>query len=222
MKTLISWSGGKDSCFALYKSVQQGHQPCCLVNFVSEEYNRCCFHGITNDLISLQAESLGIPVVQYPVPADMKEYESRFKKAVTKLKQKYNAEGMVFGDIYLDEHKEWVERVCNEIGIIPVEPLWNLPVISIINEFISTGFKSVIVSGKADLFDKTFMGRIIDFDLVNELKSRNICVCGENGEFHSFVIDGPIFNKKIEILESEPVLKEGFWKHWFLDIKKFQ
>jgi len=222
MKTLISWSGGKDSCFALYKSVQQGHQPCCLVNFVSEEYNRCCFHGITNDLISLQAESLGIPVVQYPVPADMKEYESRFKKAVTKLKQKYNAEGMVFGDIYLDEHKEWVERVCNEIGIIPVEPLWNLPVISIINEFISTGFKSVIVSGKADLFDKTFMGRIIDFDLVNELKSRNICVCGENGEFHSFVIDGPIFNKKIEILESEPVLKEGFWKHWFLDIKKYK
>jgi uncharacterized protein (TIGR00290 family) len=193
-----------------------------LVNFVSEEYNRCCFHGITNDLISLQAESLGIPVVQYPVPADMKEYESRFKKAVTKLKQKYNAEGMVFGDIYLDEHKEWVERVCNEIGIIPVEPLWNLPVISIINEFISTGFKSVIVSGKADLFDKTFMGRIIDFDLVNELKSRNICVCGENGEFHSFVIDGPIFNKKIEILESEPVLKEGFWKHWFLDIKKYK
>jgi diphthamide synthase (EF-2-diphthine--ammonia ligase) len=79
-----------------------------------------------------------------------------------------------------------------------------------------------VVSCKADILGKDFIGRLFDKDLLQELKMKNICPCGENGEFHTFVIDGPIFKRRIEILESEPVLKEGFWRHWFLDIKTYK
>jgi len=129
---------------------------------------------------------------------------------------------MVFGDIYLDEHKEWVDRVCNDMGIACIEPLWNQSTESIITEFIDAEFKAVIISAKSDLFREEFLGRLIDYDLVEELKRREICLCGENGEFHTFVVDGPIFKKEIRIIESQPLFIEGFWKHWSLDIKKVE
>jgi uncharacterized protein (TIGR00290 family) len=116
----------------------------------------------------------------------------------------------------------WVERVCRDLQIQPIEPLWGIPTDKIVGEFIDSGFKSIVVSCKADLFGKEFIGRYVDKDFLRELKQRHICPCGENGEFHTFVIDGPIFKKRIEITEGQPVLKEGFWKYWFLDIKKYK
>jgi uncharacterized protein (TIGR00290 family) len=116
----------------------------------------------------------------------------------------------------------WVERVCADLGIIPIEPLWNNPASKLVREFIASGFKSVIVSAKENMPGKDFIGKIIDEELVRELEQKGICPCGENGEFHSFVIDGPIFKNRIEILESAPIFKDGFWKHWFLDIKKYR
>jgi uncharacterized protein (TIGR00290 family) len=151
----------------------------------------------------------------------MKKYEEEFKEAVTELKNE-GINKMVFGDIYLLDQFNWVERVCSNLGITPIEPLWNNPASNLVREFIAAGFKSIIVSAKDDVSGKDFIGRIIDEELVCEFEKRKICPCGENGEFHSFVIDGPIFKNKIEILESEPILKEGFWRHWFLDIKKYR
>lgn len=216
---ISSWSGGKDSCLAYYRAFKEGYKIKNLVNFISKKYKRCCFHGIEAGLIKLQAELIGIPLVQKEVTDDMEQYEKEFKDAVSSIK---NTDAMVFGDIYLDEHKYWVDRVCNDLGIIPVEPLWNEDTSDILKEFIGLGFKAVIVSCQADKFNKDFVGRYIDWDLVDELKAKNICPCGENGEFHTLVVDGPIFKRRIEILESEPVLKEGFWKYWFLDIKKYR
>jgi uncharacterized protein (TIGR00290 family) len=218
-RTISSWSGGKDSCLACYKALKQGYDVKYLLNFISMESKRGCFHGIEQDLIKLQAQNIGIPLVQKETTADMKEYEKEFKEAVSGIK---DAEAMVFGDIYLLDHKSWVERVCGDLNIEMVEPLWNMPADSIIDEFVDLGFKAVIVSCQADKLDKSFIGRIVDKALITELKKRNVCPCGENGEFHTFVFDGPIFKKKIQILESEPILKEGFWKHWFLDIKKYK
>ncbi len=151
----------------------------------------------------------------------MKEYEKEFKAAVSELKDT-GIEGMVFGDIYLDEHKDWVERVCQDIGITSIEPLWNNSPAVLLEEFISLGFKAIVVSAQADKFSQDFVGREVNKELLQELQARNICPCGENGEFHTLVVDDPIFKRKIEILESEPVLKEGFWKYWFLDIKKYR
>jgi len=216
---ISSWSGGKDSCLAYYRAIKQGYQVKYLLNFISKETKRGCFHGIEADLLKLQAESIGIPLIQKEVTADMKEYEKEFKAAVSGIK---GINAMVFGDIYLDEHKNWVDRVCADLKIKPVEPLWNYSPAAILEEFINLGFKAIVVSCQADKFGKDFVGKEVDKDLLAELKSRNICPCGENGEFHTFVIDGPLFKRRIEILESEPVFKEGFWKYWFLDIKKYE
>ncbi|MFA6282341.1 MAG: diphthine--ammonia ligase [Candidatus Omnitrophota bacterium] len=218
---ISSWSGGKDSCFALYKALKSGIEIKYLLNFMSREHKRCCFHGIESKLIELQADCLGIPLVQKGVTPDMKKYEEEFKEAVIELKNK-GISKMVFGDIYLLDQFNWVERVCKDLAITPIEPLWNNSASSLVREFIAAGFKSVIVSAKDDVLGRNFIGKIIDESLVREFEERKICPCGENGEFHSFVIDGPIFKNRIEILESEPILKEGFWRHWFLDIKKYR
>ena len=215
---ISSWSGGKDSCLACYRAIKQGYKIKYLLNFISKEYGRCCFHGIEGKLIKLQAELIGIPLIQKEVSQDMQEYEEEFKVAVSELK---GIKAMVFGDIYLEEHKKWVERVCGDLGIAAVEPLWNSSPPSLVEEFIELGFKAIVVSCQADKFSKNFVGREVNKDLVNELKSRNICPCGENGEFHTLVIDGPVFKRRIKILKSEPVFKEGFWKYWFLDIKSY-
>ncbi len=221
MNIVSSWSGGKDSCLASYKAIKSGHRVSYLLSFISSRYKRGCFHGIQADLMNLQAERIGIPLIQKEVSDDMENYEMEFKEAVSEIKQK-GIEGMVFGDIYLDEHKDWVDRVCKDLEIASLEPLWNLSPTQIVEEFIDLGFKAIVVSCKADLFGKDFIGKYLDKDLIQELQKRNICPCGENGEFHTFVTDGPMFKRNIEILESEPVLKEGFWRHWFLDIKKYR
>ncbi len=220
LAVISSWSGGKDSCLACYKAIRQGYKVEFLLNFISREYKRCCFHGTTAELLQLQAESVGIPLAQKEVTADMQKYEEEFKEAVLALKEK-GVNKMVFGDIFLLDRINWVERVCKEIDITPVMPLWNNSPESIIEEFIDSGFKALVVSCQADKFGKDFIGRYIDKKMINELKSKNICPCGENGEFHTLVIDGPLFKRGIKILESEAVLKEGFWKYWFLDIKKY-
>jgi uncharacterized protein (TIGR00290 family) len=219
INVISSWSGGKDSCLAYYKAVKQGFRVESFLNFISKEYKRCCFHGTEAGLISLQAELIGVPLFQKEVTQDMAQYEKEFKEAVLAFR---DIKGMVFGDIYLDEHKEWVDRVCDDLGITAIEPLWNVSVMDILEEFIDLGFKAVVVSCQADKFGKDFVGRYIDKDMVSELESKNICPCGENGEFHTLVIDGPIFKRGIEILESESVLKKSFWEYWFLDIKKYR
>ena len=267
LTAIASWSGGKDSCLACYKAIKKGHRITTLLNFISTESKRCCFHGIEADLISLQAELIGIPLVQKEVTPDMQEYEKEFKAAVRGInpfdfprapspgftlrvghsaelsrshterrlyisrrkrrglraaERTKNINAMVFGDIYLDEHKDWVERVCRDLGIRAIEPLWNNQARALVEEFIDLGFKAVVVSCQADRLGKEFVGRTVDKKFVAELIARNICPCGENGEFHTLVIDGPLFKKGIKIIESAPVLKEGFWKYWFLDIKKYQ
>lgn len=219
LMTIFSWSGGKDSCLAYYKAVKQGYEVKYLLNFISKESGRCCFHGLEANLIKLQAELIGTPLIQKKVTADMQEYEKEFKEAVSGLK---GIKSIVFGDIYLLDHVNWVERVCHELGINPIEPLWDNSPLKLVEEFITLGFKAIVVSCQADKFGKDFVGREVNKELIRELTSKNICPCGENGEFHTFVVDGPIFKRRIEILESETVLKEGFWKYWFLDIKKYK
>jgi len=221
-EVIVSWSGGKDSCLACYKAMEKGYQIGFLLNLISKEFQRCCFHGIQKELIHLQANLIGAPFYQKEMSIDMDLYEKEFKEGVLYLKTK-GAKGMVFGDIYLMEHKNWVKKVCRDLEIKMMEPLWQTPPEKIIQEFISLGFKTVVVSAKAELFDKDFVGRVVDQSLLEELKKRNICPCGENGEFHTFVTGGPIFKKgEIEITKSRVILKEGFWPHWFLDIQDYR
>jgi uncharacterized protein (TIGR00290 family) len=151
----------------------------------------------------------------------MKSYEEEFKAAVSGL-MALGADSMIFGDVYLLDHQSWVERVSKEIGIRALEPLWNIPAGDVVGEFVDLGFKAVIVSCKADVMDGSYLGRVLDRRMIEELRCIGVCPCGENGEYHTLVVDGPIFKRGIEVVKSEPVLKDGFWKHWFLDIKEYR
>jgi len=150
----------------------------------------------------------------------MADYETEFKGMLLALKQE-GVRGGVFGDIDLDEHRQWIERVCHEVDITPYLPLWGQSQEKILRDFIGLGFEAVVVATKADLFGEEWLGRKVDLDflkLLDELReTKDITPCGEAGEYHTFVTDGPLFKERIEILETNKVLREG---HWFLEILK--
>jgi len=215
MSYISSWSGGKDSCFACYKAICEGYNMSYLLNFISKEYKRVSFHGTEARLIQLQAEAMGVPLVQKETTWN--GYEQEFKEAVKGLIPD-GIKGMIFGDIYLQEHKDWTERVCRELGIEAIEPLWGKDPERVLIEFIDAGFEAVIVSAKSDLFDDKWIGRKVDREFVKYLKDNNIDICGENGEYHTFVTDGPVFKKKIKITKSKPITRDGYW---FLDTLEY-
>ncbi|NQT48190.1 MAG: diphthine--ammonia ligase [Chloroflexi bacterium] len=215
MGYISSWSGGKDGCLACYKAMCEGYEVSYLLNFVSEEYKRVSFHGTEARLIQLQSQAVGIPVLQKETTRD--GYEQEFKEAVRSLIPR-GIKGMIFGDIYLQEHKDWVERVCGDLGIEAVEPLWDKSTEEVLSDLIEAGFEAVIVSAQADLIDKDWVGRRVDRDFMQFLKDRNIDLCGENGEYHTLVVDGPIFKRRIAITESRTIGRDSFW---FLDTTKY-
>lgn len=215
-KAFVSWSGGKDCCQAAYQAIQQGFNIKYLLNMVTNDSRRSCSHGIGSRWIRMQSEAMGIPIMQQPTTGD--NYEAVFSNALLKMK----AEGIhygVFGDIDFIPHLEWIERVCASAGIMPVLPLWKKDQEKIVRSFIDLGFVSVVVATQADLLEEEWLGRKLDADFIKDLKNydENVTPCGEAGEFHTLVIDGPLFNRRLEVRKAEKVKRE---KNWFLDIKQ--
>lgn len=216
MSMFVSWSGGKESCLACYKAMQAGFTISHLLNFVDEAGRRSRSHGLRVELLRAQSEALGIPIIQRPTAWET--YEREFKKSVSELKQ-VGVEGGVFGDIDLQVHRDWVERVCGEIGIKCILPLWCMRREEILDEFISAGFEAIVVAAKANLLGVEWLGCKLDGEFLIELRQQNIDLCGEGGEYHTFVVDGPIFKKRINIVESTKMLWNG---KWILDIVKYE
>ena len=217
-KVFASWSGGKDCCLALYRAQQNGMDVRYLANTVRENGTRSCSHGISSVVIREQSKALGIPIVQQPTLND--NYESQFIKMIQAFREE-GIEGGVFGDIDFNEHREWIERVCAVAGITPHLPLWLEDQKKLVEEFIDAGFESVIVAAKAELFSKEILGRKIDRDFlayIDELKkTKDITPCGEAGEYHSLVIDGPIFKKRLGLVDTEKVQRD---QHIYLEVKR--
>jgi uncharacterized protein (TIGR00290 family) len=218
MKVVCLWSGGKDSCFACYKAKNAGHEILALFNFTDAENKNSSSHGLPAELIVKQAELIGIPLMQKPMPKE--RYEAEFKVLISDWKKKEGIEGIVFGDIYLQEHKEWIDRVCRELKVEPILPLWEKNTKELLLEMINSGFKAIVVTTNPNLLGKEWLGRRIDKKFIEELKV-GIDPCGEKGEFHTLVVDGPMFSKPIKILKAEPIMRENFKKHWLLEIKKY-
>jgi diphthine-ammonia ligase len=218
-KYAASWSGGKDSCFALWKARQKGLEVSYLLNITETTSKRSMSHGLNRELIALQATALGIPMLQRK--ATWETYEAKFKLALGQLKLK-GISGLITGDIYLQEHKDWVDRVCAEADIEAVLPLWRMDTSQLLPDFIKAEFKAIIVGVKAEFFDATWLGRQINHELANDLQKLaakvNIDTCGEHGEFHTFVYDGPLFHRPIHIERTETVARHGYL---FLDIKEY-
>ena len=217
-QVFTSWSGGKDSCFACYQATGNGRQVRYLLNMITEDGQRSWTHGLSSELLQMQAQAMGIPLMQKRTT--MADYEVDFKKMLLTLKQK-GISGGVFGDIDIEEHRQWVERVCHEVAVTPCLPLWGQSQDAILKGFIASGFEAIVVAAKADLFGEEWLGRRLDQAFLEQFEklreTKEITLCGEAGEYHTFVIDGPLFGKRIEILEADKVLRE---EHWFLDIRK--
>lgn len=215
MKAIVSWSGGKDSCLACYKAIKKGFEIEYLFNTISDKYDRSLFHGVRSKLLKAQAKSMGVPMIQKPVDED--NYETEFVGVLKKARKEGIKYG-IFGDIYLANGKKWVEKVCKKADIKPIFPIWGMKTEKIMKDFIRSGFKSIVISANSKFFDKDILGREINKELMEDLKRmKTVDICGENGEFHTFVYDGPIFKKRVKLDKGKKVLRPT--KYWFLDIK---
>jgi len=214
MKVVCLWSGGKDSCFAFYKAKQEGHTIAHLFNFVDAEKQGSLSHGLTGRTIRKQAAMVDAPFSQITMPRE--NYRGNFKALINEWKAKKAVEAIVFGDIYLQEHRDWIDSVCSEIGVIPIMPLWGQNTATLITEFIDAGFKAFVVSVRADVLGKEWLGREIDSKFVEELKAMGgIDLCGESGEYHTFVCDGPVFRRPVKFGLGKKTLQDN---RWFLEL----
>ena len=167
IKYALSWSGGKDSCYSYWKALSQGLKVNCLLNFVNMDSKRPFSHGLNPELIAQQAKCMKIPIFQKRVTWE--SYETGFKTALQELKRE-GIEGLITGDIYLQEHKGWIERACNDVEVKAVLPLWNMNTLQLLNDFVEVGFKAVIVSVKTEFFGQDWLGRQLDKELINQLR----------------------------------------------------
>lgn len=204
----FNWSGGKDSTLALYKVLQnKSFDIRYLLTTFNEEADRISMHGVRSELLLTQAESLGIPVkpVQLPVSSDMLAYESAMNTAISELKSK-GISDCLFGDIFLEDLRTYREERLREVSISAHFPLWKRDTRELVHEFIELGFKTIVVCVDSSKLDESFAGRVIDRQFLADLPVE-VDPCGENGEFHTFVFDGPIFQKPIGFRIGEKVLK---------------
>ena len=208
-KTYFNWSTGKDSALALYYlqqdetySVQQ------LITTVNTHFNRVTMHGLRLELLTAQTEALNIKssLIELPEMPSMETYEDIMLKAVTALKDD-NFTHSAFGDIYLEDLKVYRENQLATQNIKTVFPLWKRDTKQLITEFLALGFKTIVVCANSKYFDQDFVGTIIDEHFIDNLPE-GVDPCGENGEFHTFCFDGPIFKKPIPFTIGEKVYRE--------------
>ncbi len=218
-QVFTSWSGGKDSCLACHLALANGLRVRYLLNMITEDGQRSWTHGQSSQLLQAQAQAIGIPLVQKQTTRT--DYENTFKEVLRSLKRE-GVSGGVFGDIDLEVHRDWVEGVCNAADVKAYLPLWGQAQDKILENFVASGFEAVVVAARAEFFGEEWLGRKVDPDFLShlaELKQKfGVQPCGEAGEYHTFVTDGPLFNQRVEILEANKVLREG---HRFLEISKY-
>mgnify|MGYP000945837932 CR=1 FL=1 len=203
-----SWSGGKDSCLALYYALQQGGLAKKLLTVMIENGERSHSHGLSLALLKKQAELLEIPLMT--VAATWESYEENFIDAL----QAMRAEGIkigVYGDIDLENHRNWVLKVSQAAGLEAYHPLWQKPRREVLAEFIAAGFKAVVVAVDGRRLSKEFLGRLVDRQLLQEFEQTGIDPAGENGEYHTVVIGGPIFKAELKIELQEQLERSGYW-----------
>jgi uncharacterized protein (TIGR00290 family) len=208
-KAVFNWSGGKDSAFALWKILNQKEYSVeTLLTSVNQKFNRISMHGVRRALLEEQARLVGFPLdlVLIPEEPSMSDYDNLMAGKLTTLKNS-GIDYSIYGDIFLEDLKKYREQRLNEVGMKAVFPIWKMDTREVVTQFIDLGFKAVVVSANARLLDKSFAGRVIDYDFLHDLPDE-VDPCGENGEFHSFVFDGPIFNKPVDFKTGETILKE--------------
>ena len=207
-KTYFNWSSGKDAAFALYRLQQESSYDISrLITTVNAHYQRVSMHGLRRTFLEQQAAAVGIPltVIELPEQPTMEEYNQIMNTAVEALVN----EGFThcsFGDIFLEDLRAYREAQLQPLGIMSCFPLWKQDTSALIREFLELGFKAIVICINANLLDDSFLGRVIDEAFIDDLPA-GVDPCGENGEFHTFCFDGPIFTHPIAFQLGEKVTR---------------
>ena len=207
-KVTISWSGGKDAAFALYKILSSGeYEVVNLHTVMDEETKRVGLHGVSETWIEKQAESIGLPLIKIYLRSspDHDTYE-RLMKSFYRQCARQDIEGVVFGDIFLEDLRQYRVQLLKDSGLTPIFPLWDIETPILLGDVVRAGFKARICSANASMFKEAELGKTIDLSFSESLMP-GVDVCGENGEYHTFVYDGPIMKKPVRIKPGEIVKK---------------
>ena len=210
-KILMSWSSGKDSAWALHTLRQDPTiELVGLFCTVNKEFERVAMHGVRLELLERQAKSLNLPleVIEIPFPCSNSDYEEIMGKFVERAKAE-NIEHFAFGDLFLEDIRQYREEKLKGTGISPLFPIWGIPTHQLIREMLAGGLKTVVSCIDPKQISEDFVGKELNADFLASLPG-NVDPCGENGEFHSFAFDGPMFNEKIDILVGDIVHRDGF------------
>lgn len=208
-KAIFNWSGGKDSSLCLYKLLQKKEYDIVyLLTSISEKYKRISQHGVRVELLEKQTDAIGIPLYKMMMPdmPTMGAYNKMMEETLTEFKIQ-NINTSIFGDIFLEDLRKYREERLARLDFQGLFPLWKISTEQLVKEFIDLGFKAVLVCVDEKHLDKSFAGREIDYSLLKDLPE-NVDPCGENGEFHSFVYDGPIFKQPIKFKKGKLVYRK--------------
>lgn len=205
---LCSWSGGKDSCFALMKAMETGIVPKVLLNVLNEAGKISRSHGIPAAILEAQAKAARLPIQM--ISSSWNEYEQKFTDALKQLKTCYSLDFAVFGDIDLQAHRDWEEKVCANAQLTAVLPLWLQDRKKLVLEMMNAGIETIIVSCTTVMGER-FLGQQLSLSLVEELEALGVDPCGENGEFHTLVLNCPLFSSPVRVDCGEKVLHENYW-----------
>jgi uncharacterized protein (TIGR00290 family) len=209
-KVVLAWSGGKDSAMALHALLKSGrYEVVSLLTTVSEQYERISHHGVRVELLEQQAAALGIRLHKlylHQTICNIADYEAVMKKAMLEYKKK-DVLTVAFGDIFLQDLREYRERNLAKVGMKAIFPIWHRDTTEIVRTFIDLGFKAYLTCVDGEKLGREFAGRPIDADLIRDLPN-GVDPCGENGEFHSYVYDGPIFRRPVDLCIGEVVLRD--------------
>ena len=216
-KAILSWSGGKDSALALYETMKKGdYEIVALLTTLTEEYDRTCMHGVRRILLERQADALGIGLekVFLSAGAENHEYESRMQDVLDRYKQD-GVGSVIFGDIFLEDLRTYREEKLKGAGMQGVFPLWKKDTAELAQRFMLSGFEARITCVDSEFLGETFAGKKYDEEFLKMLPL-TVDPCGENGEFHSFVYNGPVFSHPITLQKGEVVLRDK--RFFFCDL----
>lgn len=216
-KVIFCWSGGKDSALAFHElSKSHRYEVVSLLTTITADYDRVSMHGVRRVLLQQQAQNLGLPVCEISISpgCSNEEYESKTTEALNRFKQN-GVSSVVFGDIFLEDLRRYREENLAKLGMKAIFPIWRRDTTELARSLEPSGFRAITTCVDTRKLDKNFSGRIIDKQFLDNLPS-GIDPCGENGEYHSFVFEGPIFKNKISFTTGEKVLRDSFF--YFCDL----
>lgn len=206
-KFVASYSGGKDSMLSIYRAIKSGLEPLALIITYNKDRNLSWFHGVPKGVLDSVSKSLDIPI--WLIETSGEEYTKNFEKALTKAKNE-GAQVCIFGDIDLEGHLKWCSERCENVGILPCFPLWQEDRKKLVYEFLDSGFTSTFTVINTKMLNDKFLGLTMTKEICEQIEKEGADICGENGEYHTFVSNGPLFKEKVKFKLGEKIENDGY------------